>query len=309
MCGIAGIVSSYSGHDALVSRMVAALHHRGPDGSGILAFPGCTLGHTRLSIIDIASGSQPMRDQTGEIAISFNGEIYGYRTLREEIDYPYRTHSDTEVILAAHAAFGAGFVEKLKGMFAFALWNNQKGELLLARDRFGEKPLYYALGKNGELLFASEIKAILATGLVDRAIDQESLAHYLQYLTTPVGRSIYRNIHELPPAHQLLWHDGAFSVKPYWALPEPACELTLSDAAERFRELLQKAVCSQLVADVEVGAFLSGGLDSTTVCLEAVKSVPALQTISYGFARRNSELPYAKAVATYAGYAPPRIGR
>lgn len=301
MCGIAGMVSTTHNSRNLVGRMVDALQHRGPDGNDIVSFASCTLGHTRLSIIDIDGGAQPMMNHKGDVALTFNGEIYGFRKLKAQLPYEYKTASDTEVLLAAYEKYGTGFINHIPGMFAFALWDETRQLLVMARDRFGEKPLYYARGKNGELVFASEIKAILATGLVDKAIDQRSLAHYLQFLTTPVGATIYKDIHELKPAHRLVWQAGHIDIDHYWSLPGPSGLMTLAEATEEFRSLFANAVRTQMVSDVEAGAFLSGGLDSTTVCLEAIRHNPGLQTISYGFAGGHSELGYARAVASRLG--------
>ena len=184
MCGIAGILSpNVSAYYSLIEEMVNSLKQRGPDGSGIGTFDICLLGHTRLSIIDHMTGHQPMRSALTTKTIVFNGEIYGFQKIREKISsYPFATSSDTEVILALYEEKGEECLDILPGMFAFAIWDDTKKILFAARDRFGEKPFYYALGKSGEFIFASEIKAILSTGLVEPELDTDSLEHYLKYL-------------------------------------------------------------------------------------------------------------------------------
>jgi asparagine synthase (glutamine-hydrolysing) len=304
MCGISGIVApdarKYRGN---LEAMTNALRHRGPDGSGTLYFPECALGHTRLSIIDLSTGQQPMSSASAPVAVTFNGEIYGYRSIRDSLaeEYPFRTTSDTEVLLALYLRHGVRFVEKLPGMFSFALWDAARKELVCARDRFGEKPFFYALGNGGEFLFASEIKAILETGLIRPVLDTESVAHYLNHLYVHPGRTIYRNVYTLPPAHFLVYRNGRAAVERYWSLPEPREEIALPDAVEEFRRLFDRAVSRQLVADVPVGSFLSGGLDSTTVVAVASRHRPGIETYSFGFEDSASELPYAREVARRYG--------
>ncbi|HWW74447.1 MAG TPA: hypothetical protein VNZ44_03575, partial [Pyrinomonadaceae bacterium] len=182
MCGIAGIVAEGAeGYRDALARMVDAIAHRGPDGAGAHTFDGCALGHRRLSIVDLKTGEQPMLAADGALAITFNGEIYGYRELRRELDdYDFRTTSDTEVMLALYQRHGAGMMRRLPGMFAFAIWDDRERVLFAARDRFGEKPFYYARGRGGEFVFASEIKALIASGLVEPKISRESVSHYLR---------------------------------------------------------------------------------------------------------------------------------
>jgi asparagine synthase (glutamine-hydrolysing) len=300
MCGIAGIVAQdaarYRDH---IGRMVHALRHRGPDGSGTHFFGDCALGHARLSIVDLATGDQPMRSTAASVGITFNGEIYGYKSLRESLkrSYAFRTSSDTEVILASYLRGGAQWLAALPGMFSFGLWDDTRRELVCARDRFGEKPFYYAFGSGGEFLFASEIKAIEASGLVAPVINPEALAHYMKRLYVHTRQSIYRNVHTLPPAHCLRYSGGRISVERYWSLPEPRDVISMSEAVEEFRRLLDRAVAQQLIADVTVGAFLSGGLDSSTIVAVASRHQKGLQTYSFGFEESASELPYARMVA------------
>ena len=282
--------------------MLESMRHRGPDDEGEYFFPGCALGHVRLSIVDIASGAQPMLSSTGRRAITFNGEIYGYQELRKGFDqYPFRTVSDTEVILAGYEALGDRFLDRLPGMFAFALWNEDGRRLVCARDRFGEKPLFYAFGPDGEFVFASEIKAILASGLVQPRISLVSLAHYLQRLYVPANATIYENVHSLPPAHRLTLANGEMSTERYWSFPAETSVLAPREAAGTFLTLLDRAVQRQLVADVPVCAFLSGGLDSSSIVTVASAHSPRLRTLAFGFRDGFSELPFARAVADRVG--------
>ena len=277
--------------------MEAALLHRGPDEQGRYFFNDCGLGHVRLSIIDLKTGQQPMLTPDKKIGIVFNGEIYGYQKLRAVIDYPYQTNSDTEVIIAAWKKYGAEAAAHLPGMFAFGIWDDAQKIFYAARDRFGEKPFYYAIGRNGEFIFASEIKAILASGLIRPVIDKESLVHYLKHLYVRPDKTIYKNIFTLPAAHQLIYKNGQITVRRYWSFPNLDHKITLDEAAKKFQELLDAAVKSQLVSDVPIGAFLSGGLDSSTIVAVASRYKKPLKTYSFGFNKAVSELPYAKEIA------------
>jgi len=297
MCGIVGIGNEHAkSYKDIIEKMKLSIKHRGPDGDGTEAFDNCILGHVRLSIIDLAGGRQPMYSISQKNCITFNGEIYNYLDIKKTIKYNFKTRSDTEVLLALYEQEGETFVDKLKGMFAFALWDERQQKLFCARDRFGEKPFYYAYGKKGEFVFASEIKAIIASGLVDLTLDRESLAHYMQRLYTPVNKTIYKNIHILPAAHQLTYQYNKTEVKRYWDLPLEQ-EINLAGALEQFSTLFEKAVKRQLIADVEIGAFLSGGLDSSSIVAMATKYNVNLKTFSFGFNGDKSELPFAKEVA------------
>lgn len=302
MCGIAGIVAPQADRfgDSLRC-MIDSLAHRGPDGAGRSFFANCALGHRRLSIVDLENGTQPMLSADGAVGITFNGEIYGYRDIRKRLDYPFLTSSDTEVILALYRRYGKEMLRHLPGMFSFAIWDQARQELFCARDRFGEKPFYYAATPEGYFVFASEIKAIVASGLVRPQLDRASLAHYLKHLYVPCDRTIYGNIHQLPPAHSLTFSGGKVAVARYWELPPPASEMGMAEAVERFRELTGRAVERQLVADVEVGAFLSGGLDSSTIVALAAERTSRLKTFAFGFGDAIDELPYAREIAARYG--------
>ena len=242
-----------------------------------------------------------MQDSAGTIAITFNGEIYNYRELRTELKragHVFRTQSDTEVILESYRAYGRDCVNRLDGMFAFAIWDKARQELFLARDRFGEKPLYYAQLNTG-LLFASEIKALLATGLVQPKLDLVSLDNYLSLSYVPPWRSVYADIKPLPPAHYAVFKNGIFTQTRYWQLRRRHSSVSLNEAADTVREMLEKSVKSRLVSDVEVGAFLSGGIDSSIVTALAQEATAPrkIKTFSAGFEGFINELPYAEQIA------------
>lgn len=300
MCGIAGIIAhNAKNYQEELHQMTDAIAHRGPDSAHHEFYENAALGHRRLSIIDLSeNGKQPMFSGTKNECIVLNGEIYGYQDIKSQYpEYPYRGNSDTEVILAMYQRKQENLIHDLPGMFAFAIWNNEKQELFCARDRFGEKPFYYAFGKNNEFIFASEIKAILASGLIRPEVNTEAMSHYLQYGYVGTYQSIYKNIHTLPPAHQLIWKEGKISVTRYYSLPKKDTVMSLSDAKEEFTYLLKNAVKKQLVADVEVGSFLSGGLDSSSIVALVAEFLPKQTTISFGYDHQDSELKFAKEIA------------
>lgn len=299
MCGIAGIAGkNVQRCQPQVKQMTDCIRHRGPDGEGVAVFENCVLGHRRLSIIDLVSGDQPMHSPFGA-SIIFNGEFYGFREVKKQLPYEWKTTSDTEVILALYHHYGIDeFVKRIRGMFAFALWDEKEQTLIAARDRFGEKPFYYAFTTENEIVFASEIKAILASGLIQPEISTEALTHYLQHLYVHPHHSIYKNILVLPPAHFLIYRNGQLTITPYWKLPQQQLKITREEAIAECYRLLQKAVAEQLISDVPVGCFLSGGLDSSTItALAAQQSPHPLTTISFSFGNNNSELPYSRQMA------------
>ncbi|MDB5291818.1 MAG: asparagine synthase [Phycisphaerales bacterium] len=303
MCGIAVILpgSAVEVPPFAIERMTAALAHRGPDAQAVVRLLGCHLGHTRLSVIDLAGGSQPMADPSGRFHIVFNGEIYNYPELRRDLETDgcrFRTHSDTEVLLQGYLRHGSRILPKLNGQFAFAIWDSVDRALFTARDRFGEKPLYWARSPGGDVIIASEIKAILASGLVAARIDPISVDAFLGLFYVPPGRSIYENVHPLTPAHAMKWADGAATVERYWRPRLGGNDLSEREAVAQVRMLLGRAVQRQMVADVPVGAFLSGGLDSSTiVALMSRESSRPPQTYCVGFGDLINELPFAREVA------------
>lgn len=307
MCGIAGVVFSNSAHlpeaDGLRA-MSAAIAHRGPDGEGIRTEPGVGLIHRRLSIIDLAGGTQPMGNEDGSVQVVFNGEIYNYPALRAELEaggHRFRTRSDTEVLVHLYEDRGERLVEQLRGMFAFAIWDRRRRRLLLARDRVGIKPLY--IYRDAEkLLFASEPKAILAYPGFKPELDHAALEDYLAYGVVPGPRSIFQGITKLPPGHTLVAEPGRLGAAPrrYWRLKfEPDETLTAEDWQDAVRAKFDEAVRVHMIADVPVGAFLSGGLDSSMVVATASRQTGSpLQTFSIGFEEDGySELPHARRVA------------
>jgi asparagine synthase (glutamine-hydrolysing) len=264
MCGIAGIVSldfrTRIDEERLV-RMRDALRHRGPDGEGLLVDGPVGLGHRRLAVIDVAGGHQPMGNDDGSVWIVFNGEIYNHAALRARLEargYRYRTRSDTETILHLYEEEGERCVERLRGMFAFAVWDRGRGRLLLARDRLGIKPLYYALTPD-ELIFASEIKALLAAGLRPR-LEPSVLPEYLASGFVSGEDTFLQGVRRLAPAHTLSWSPGGpLTPRRYWRIPPPAAGDAPVMRAEELRERLSEAVRSHLMSDVPLGVFLSGG--------------------------------------------------
>ena len=297
MCGIAGIISNKSlDYFSNIQQMNIAQNHRGPDDSRVLKLNGSIFGHTRLSIIDIDSGQQPMTCNDQNLSITFNGEIYGYKAIKKNLNYSFNTHSDTEVILALYKEYGKGMFSKLKGMFAFGIWNAKNKSLLLGRDRFGEKPLYYAFGNYGEFIFSSEIKAIISSGLITPKISKKALGHYLKYLYIDPLETVYENIFTLAPGCYLEFINGKISISKYFNYPKTEI-ISVDDATEKFKTKFEQSVKNQLVADVDVGAFLSGGLDSSTIAAVAKKYKPDLKTFSFGFEGSKSELHYAKEIA------------
>lgn len=300
MCGIAGIIANNAhNYQNEIQKMTDVMEHRGPDAADHEFYENVALGHRRLSIIDLSeNGKQPMSSNTKNECIVLNGEIYGYQDIKKHYsEYPYRGGSDTEVILAMYQRKQENLIHELPGMFAFAIWDDQKQQLYCARDRFGEKPFYYAIGNNNEFIFASEIKAILASGLIRPKVNPEAISNYLQYGYVNSYQSIYSNIFALPPAHQLVWANGKITVSRYYSLPAKDRVISLSDAKEEFVYLLKNAVKKQLVADVEVGSFLSGGLDSSSVVALVDEFLPHQTTISFGYDHKDSELRYAKEIA------------
>ena len=299
MCGIAGIVAQDAiRYSETINGMIGTLEHRGPDETGRFFFSQCLLGHTRLSIVDLSCGQQPMPDYSGRTAITFNGEIYGYQAIKSKIkDYPFKTNSDTELILAMYQRYRENLPQHLPGMFAFAIWDENLQQLVCARDRFGEKPFFYAFGRNGEFIFSSEIKSIISTGMIEPVLSKKALTHFLRRLYIHPQETVYENIFTLPPAHCLIWKNGEISISRYWHMPQSNDSIDLQEAIPEFQRLLRQSVARQLVADVPVGAFLSGGLDSSTIVALASEYKNKITTMSFGFESGANELEYAREIA------------
>jgi asparagine synthase (glutamine-hydrolysing) len=313
MCGIAGIVASErldTDDRERVIRMRDVIAHRGPDDTGLFIDAQAALGHRRLSIVDVAAGHQPLSNEDGTVWIAFNGEIYNHADVRvalEAAGHRYKTRCDTETIVHAYEEWGDACVDHLRGMFAFAIWDAPRRRLLLARDRLGVKPLYWAMS-GGRLLFGSEIKSILKSGLVRAAANESALPELLATRYLSGDETLFKGIHRLQPGQTLIFENGAVSVREYWDVPvgRESNEMAgQSDRAivARFRELLEEAVRIRLMADVPLGMFLSGGLDSSAIAAMMARMIDRpLQTFSVAFEQRAfSELDYARQVATAIG--------
>jgi asparagine synthase (glutamine-hydrolysing) len=301
MCGICGKVDPRGVSAADIARMSSVLAHRGPDDQGTYVEGKVGLGHRRLSIIDLAGGHQPMSSADGSLHITFNGEIYNYRELRERLDASYRftTNSDTEVILALYQERGEACVDALRGMFAFAIWDAREGSLFLARDHLGQKPLFYT-HQGDRFAFASEIKALLADDPSLREMDAEALHQYLTLRIIAPPRSMYSRVRKVPPGHALRFRDGTVTVRRYWDLRyEPKLRMTEEEIVDELERQALEAVRHHMVSDVPVGAFLSGGLDSSVIVGMMSKLAQSpVKTFSVGVPYgKHSELPYARLVA------------
>lgn len=307
MCGIAGVLfadPSRPVERGVLQAMGNRIAHRGPDAEGFWQEPGIGLVHRRLSIIDLAGGDQPIGNEDGSVQVVYNGEIYNYQALRADLEgrgHRFRTSSDTEILVHLYEEVGERLVERLRGMFALALWDRQRRRLLLARDRVGLKPLYVYRHAD-QFVFASELKPLLACPGVPRELDPAALEDYLTWGMVPGTRTIFRGVSKLPPAHTLLISPEDWNAAPrrYWQLRlQPDPRPTPDEWQEAVLAKLQETVRLHLIADVPVGAFLSGGIDSSLmVALAAGQTQGPLQTFSMGFAEEAfSELPHARAVA------------
>jgi len=310
MCGIAGRYNFRSDRPvdrALVVGMCDLIAHRGPDESGVFTDGPIGLGHRRLSIIDLTpTGRQPMAGANGQTTIVFNGEIYNFPELRRDLEargHQFRGRSDTEVLLAAYLEFGVDCLRRLRGMFAFAIWDARDRSLFVARDRVGKKPLHYRVDEDG-IAFASEAKAFFADSSFTASPNLEAISHYLSYQYVPCPHSAFEGVRKLPPASYLLVRDGEVTVTRYWHLRyTPKQQIGEADAARELLDRLREAVRIRLVSDVPLGAFLSGGVDSSTiVALMAQLSSGRVKTYSIGFDEKEyDELPYARMIAERYG--------
>ena len=309
MCGICGIAipdsSSRSIDEAAFTRLRDTIAHRGPDGVGVFMERGIALGHRRLSIVDVAHGHQPMASDDGALQIVYNGEVFNHPALMAQLQsegVQYKTHCDTETVIRIFERRGEATPEELRGMFAFAMWDRRSRTLTLARDRFGVKPLYYALLDDGTLVFGSEMKAILASGMVKASVNEQALPDYLANHATTAEHTLLGGIKRLLPGHTLVWQNGKVRTRMYWDLQfEKEAEDTRPDEEliAEYGERLKEAVRLRLMADVPLGAFLSGGIDSATITALMSQLVDEpIKTFSVGFAEREAnELAYARIVA------------
>lgn len=290
MCGICGLAYSDGQRPADIGQLRAmqeTIAHRGPDGSGERIHGSVALGHRRLSIIDVAGGAQPLGNEDGSVWVSYNGEIYNYRELSAELTragHRFRTRSDTEVLVHGYEEHGLGLPGRLNGIFAFAIHDARRGRVLLARDHLGVKPLFYAVTPEG-LFFGSEIKAVLAGAGIPAVVRSESLAEYLTFRYVAGARTFYEGIHRLPPGHLAVWESGRLRIEKYWSLPRAprTTGATLEDSAEALDAHLGRSVAGQMMSDVPLGTFCSGGVDSGLVTgYAAGASDHPLHTFSVG---------------------------
>jgi asparagine synthase (glutamine-hydrolysing) len=307
MCGITGFVRTNQDPDdpKLIRSMGDAIAHRGPDASGEYVDDFIALGHRRLSIIDLSqAGNQPMFSVDNNLVIVFNGEIYNFIEIRKELDrsgHIFRTKTDTEVILKLYEIYGKDCLSRLNGMFAFAIWDRIEKKLFLATDRIGKKPLYYYWDNRGSFCFASEIKSLLKIPYIDRVIEPTALVDYLKYLYIPAPKSIYKNIYKLPPGHCMEFGIGSkIIIEQYWDIDfSKQLNCTDKQAADGLYDLLRDSTACRMIADVPLGAFLSGGIDSSgvTALMSKIDDNP-VKTCSIGFSdKEHDETPFAKKIA------------
>ncbi|MBA4186229.1 MAG: asparagine synthase (glutamine-hydrolyzing), partial [Acidobacteria bacterium] len=291
----------------ILERMNACIVHRGPDDDGFYIRGNVGLAMRRLSIIDIAHGKQPIHNHDKSKWIVFNGEIYNFQELKKDLEKQgdkFYTNSDTEVILHLYEKHGADCVQYLRGMFAFAIWDERDQSLFIARDRIGKKPLLYSHQPNGDLIFGSEFRALLQHPAVSREVDYEAIHHYLTFICVPAPLTGFKQIRKLEPAHWLRWKNGKIETKKYWTLDySKKIKISEEDAIEETTRILREATKLRLISEVPLGAFLSGGVDSSiVVALMAQESEKAVKTFSIGFEEQDfSELKYAKRVAEHVG--------
>jgi asparagine synthase (glutamine-hydrolysing) len=307
MCGIAGFIAppGIRADRRLLERMVGTLRHRGPDTVGHFVEGRVALGVARLRVIDLATGDQPVASEDGSIQVVLNGEIYNFAALRARLEargHRFATRSDTEVISHGWEDEGEGYLQRLNGMFAFAVWNRREQRLVVARDRMGEKPLYHASAQ-GWLVFGSELRAVLSHPAVSRELDLEGVSRYLAFDYVPDPHTMIRGVHKLPPGHLLSATGPDPEVFRYWDIPyAPEPEVNTEDWCGEIRRRLDEAVRLRLVSDVSLGCFMSGGIDSTAIAATAARLHPGIRTFSVGYAeRRFDERPFARLAAERLG--------
>ena len=302
MCGIAGFTNKISNADEVIEKMMEAIKHRGPDSGGKHVDSGIALGFRRLSIIDLSTGSQPLYNEDRSLVLTFNGEIYNYRELRDELiaaGHCFSTNTDSEVLLHGYEEWGKDMLPKLRGMFAFVIWNSNNQELFGARDFFGIKPLYYT--KMGEsFIFGSEIKSFLLHPDFKKELNETALENYLTFQYSPCEETFFKGVYKLLPAHWFSYRDGEFRTERYWSINFEADEKPdLDEWVERISETFKNSVEAHKIADVEVGSFLSSGVDSSYVA--AVANVDKTFTVGFGEDEKYNEIGYAKEFSKYIG--------
>ena len=309
MCGITGFINANgaSADRSILERMNAAIIHRGPDEDGFYIKDNVGLAMRRLAIIDLAGGQQPIYNEDRTKSIVYNGEIYNFQELRDDLErrgHKFYTHSDTETIIHLYDEFGEKCLDRLRGMFAFAIWDETEKSLFIARDRVGKKPLLYSHRPNGDLIFGSEFTAVLEHPSIGREVDHLAIDGYLSYLCVPAPMTAYKEIRKLEPGHLLKWKNGRIETRRYWQ-PNFSKKIKISEeeAIEETTRLLRESTKLRLISEVPLGAFLSGGVDSSTVvALMAQESSTPVKTFSIGFEEQDfSELKYARRVAEYVG--------
>ncbi|RLF92177.1 asparagine synthase (glutamine-hydrolyzing), partial [Thermococci archaeon] len=302
MCGISGFTFEDL---ALVKRMCDVLWHRGPDDEGYYVDAGISLGNRRLAIIDLKTGRQPIYNEDGSIVVVHDGEIYNFMSLRAELEdhgHDFHTNSDTEVIVHAYEEWGDDFMRKFNGMFAFALWDANRRRLLLARDPCGIKPLYYTILKDGSLIFASEIKAILQHEEIRREVDREAFHYYVNLRFTPREKTMFKGIKRLLPGHYLVMENGSIKIRKFWDIIPSPQHYSESYLIKKIRDVLKRAIRRHLISDVPLGVYLSGGIDSSTIVAFASEMTDEpLKTFTMGFGEPTDELEDARFIADYFG--------
>ncbi len=302
MCGIAGFTNKIKNADETVEKMMEAIRHRGPDSGGKYVDDDIAMGFRRLSIIDLSTGSQPIFNEDGSMILTFNGEIYNYQKLREELikaGHVFKTNTDSEVLLHGYEQWGKDMLPKLRGMFAFVIWDKNKKELFGARDFFGIKPLYYA-EMEGSFIYGSEIKSMLAHPDFKKELNETALENYLTFQYSPCAETFFKGVYKLLPAHWFTYKDGKFKTERYWDINFDADdEPTLDQWVDKITETFKDSVEAHKIADVEVGSFLSSGVDSSYVA--AVANVDKTFTVGFGEDEKYNEIGYAKEFSKYIG--------
>ena len=302
MCGFVGFTNTINDAKTVLRRQMDSIKHRGPDSDGEYIDQDIAMGFRRLSIIDLAGGDQPIYNEDGSMVIVFNGEIYNYQKLREELimkGHTFKTNADTEVLVHGYEQWGKEMLNKLRGMFAFVIWDKNKKELFGARDYFGIKPLYYT-EMGGSFIFGSEIKSLVLHPLFKKELNEAALENYLTFQYSPCVETFFKGVYRLPPAHSFLYKNGNLSVERYWSVEFDADEEpTLDEWVDKISDTFKDSVEAHKIADVEVGSFLSSGVDSSYVA--AVANVDKTFTVGFGEDERYNEIGYAKEFSKFIG--------
>jgi len=304
MCGYVGFTNTISNAQDVINEMMNRIKHRGPDGEGSYVDDGIALGHRRLSIIDISAGAQPMYNEDNSLVIVFNGEIYNYRSIREkltEAGHVFKTNSDTEVLIHGYEEYGTSLLNRLRGMFSFVIWDKNKKELFGARDFFGIKPLYYAQ-MGSTFMFGSEIKSFLAHPDFHKELNTDALENYMTFQYSPTNETFFENVYKLPPAHYFIYNSEGLTCSRYWEVKfSPDEKPSLEQWVDKISDTMHDSVAAHKISDVEVGSFLSSGVDSSYVA--AVADVDKTFTVGFGKDERYNEIGWAKGFSEAIGKA------